>query len=186
MRIARLKLLVITLTLGVSLMDAPRVHADFLVASPGTNSVLRYDQTTGTFLGTFVAPESGGLSNPANLTIGPGGDLFVVSAGTGSILRFSGTTGASLGTFASGGLAMPVDLVFGPGGDLFVTSAGTNSVLRYNGTTGAFLGTFVTPGSGGLSGPVGLVFIAAVPEPSSLALLVIGIVGALGSARRLR
>lgn len=42
--------------------------------------------------------------------------------------------------------------------DLFVSSEGTHSVKRYNGTTGAYMGDFVTPGSGGLGGPQGIVF----------------------------
>ncbi len=42
-------------------------------------------------------------------------------------------------------------------GDLLVSSA-TNEVLRYDGQTGAFIDAFVTAGSGGLSGPTGLVF----------------------------
>jgi hypothetical protein len=38
-----------------------------LIASPGTSTVLRYDGTTGSFLGTFVTPDSGGLRYPAAL-----------------------------------------------------------------------------------------------------------------------
>jgi DNA-binding beta-propeller fold protein YncE len=41
---------------------------------------------------------------------------------------------------------------------IYVTSYGTNSVLEYNAVTGAFIGTFVPSGSGGLAGPVGIVF----------------------------
>jgi hypothetical protein len=41
---------------------------------------------------------------------------------------------------------------------------------------GAYLGDFVPPGSGGLTGPGGLLFTspAVIPEPGSLALLAIG------------
>ena len=39
-----------------------------LIADPGTSEVLRYDGTTGAFLDTFVAPDSGGLSFPAFMT----------------------------------------------------------------------------------------------------------------------
>src|SRR5437016_6136804 len=42
--------------------------------------------------------------------------------------------------------------------DLYVISPYSNSVLRYNEGTGAFIDTFVTPGSGGLLGPRGLLF----------------------------
>jgi sugar lactone lactonase YvrE len=39
-----------------------------LNAEPGTSQVLRYDGTTGAFLGTFVTPDSGGLKNAWFLT----------------------------------------------------------------------------------------------------------------------
>jgi hypothetical protein len=39
-----------------------------LIAEPKTSDVLRYDATTGAFLGTFVAPDSGGLKFPTFLT----------------------------------------------------------------------------------------------------------------------
>jgi hypothetical protein len=39
-----------------------------LIAEPGTSQVLRYDGTTGAFLGTFVTPDSGGLKNAFFLT----------------------------------------------------------------------------------------------------------------------
>jgi DNA-binding beta-propeller fold protein YncE len=39
-----------------------------LIAEPGTSQVLRYDGTTGAFLGTFVTADSGGLKNAFFLT----------------------------------------------------------------------------------------------------------------------
>ena len=39
-----------------------------LVAAPGTSEVLRYDGTTGAFLGAFVTPDSGGVSLPLFMT----------------------------------------------------------------------------------------------------------------------
>jgi hypothetical protein len=39
-----------------------------LIAAPGSSEVLRYDGTTGAFLSTFVAPDSGGLQFPAFMT----------------------------------------------------------------------------------------------------------------------
>jgi sugar lactone lactonase YvrE len=39
-----------------------------MIAEPGTSQVLRYDGTTGAFLGTFVAPDSGGLKDAWFLT----------------------------------------------------------------------------------------------------------------------
>jgi hypothetical protein len=51
-------------------------------------------------------------------------------------------------------------MVFGPDRDAYVasTASSSNAILRYDGTTGAFLNTFVSAGSGGLDGPIAMVF----------------------------
>jgi streptogramin lyase len=131
------------------------------VASFGTNSILRYNPTTGAFLGTFVSSGSGGLNHPTGLFFGSDGKLYVVSQGNNSVLRYNGTTGAFLDTFVtsgSGGLSEAQRAAFGPDGNLYVSSGNTNSILRYNGSTGAFLNAFVSAGSGGLASPTGFVF----------------------------
>src|SRR5262249_10642462 len=95
-----------------------------LVSSQSTNSVLRYDATTGAFLGTFVAARSGGLTSPIYLTFGPDGNLYVSSRDTNSVLRYNGTTGAFLNAFVSsgsGGLNIPQGLAFGPDRNLYPT-----------------------------------------------------------------
>jgi glucose/arabinose dehydrogenase len=66
-----------------------------LIAEPGTSQVLRYDGTTGAFLSTFVAPDSGGLRSPFFLT-------FTETNPT--TLNYDGTTTANT---ASGLLAQP-------------------------------------------------------------------------------
>ena len=74
----------------------PREHsiagADLLVSSDPTNSVLRYDQTTGAFLGAFVTSGSGGLTlaggrkrnllsfrRPETHAVGPGPSFGVIT-----------------------------------------------------------------------------------------------------------
>ena len=42
--------------------------SESFAARPGTSEVLRYDGTTGAFLGTFVTPDSGGLQLPMFMT----------------------------------------------------------------------------------------------------------------------
>ena len=50
------------------------------VSSSVTNTILRYDGSTGAFLDAFVpAAANGGLSTPAGLTFGPDGNLYVAS-----------------------------------------------------------------------------------------------------------
>ena len=114
-----------------------------LVASFGSDAVLRYDGATGAFLGVFVAPGSGGLDGPdAGITFGSDGDLYVPSFESNAILVYSRADGSFLRAFASGGeLSRPRDLVF-RGGKLYVSSWGSNRILRYDATTGAYLGVF--------------------------------------------
>jgi hypothetical protein len=129
------------------------------VVSFFTASVLRYNGSTGAFLGVFAAHPA--LTLPEGLAFGRDGNLYVGSRGTASVLRFNGVTGAFINVFvptASGGLSDPVELLFGHDGNLLVASEGTASVLRYDGTTGAFLGAFVASGSGGLFLPRGMAF----------------------------
>jgi sugar lactone lactonase YvrE len=129
---------------------------DLYVGVDHLNEILRYDGTTGAFLGTFVAPGSGGLNTPRMMAFGPDGDLYVANANfntgspfaPGSVLRYGGPSGpnpgALLGTFVpagSGGLANPEGLLFGPDGkndgklDLYVAS----SVVYFTGSSSDIL-----------------------------------------------
>ena len=127
---------------------------------------MRYDGSTGVFLGAFALANSGVLQAPSDsrvllapsgLVFGSAGDLFVSGFNSGNVGRYNGETGTFLDEFI-GGLNGPKKLVFGPDGNLYVSSFNTNEVLRYDGGTGASLGVFVTAGNGGLSGPAGLDF----------------------------
>lgn len=125
------------------------------VTSRFSDEVLRYDATSGDFLGVFAS--GGGLDNPVGLTFGPDGDLYVASGDTNQVLRYDGNTGAFVGVFASGGgLNGTRQVNFGPDGDLYVSSGASNRVLRYDGTSGAFLAVAATGGS--LSGPTSFTF----------------------------
>jgi gluconolactonase len=154
----RFNLLWLALLLLVSLTSA---RADLLVSAFNGNSVLRFSETNGTSLGTFIAAGSGGLSLPHGLATGPDGNLYVASAGNDSVLRYNPTNGAFIDAFipsGSGGLDYPVTLIFRPDGLLYVSSQLNDRVLRFNASTGAFVDTFVTNASGGLDGPSGMAF----------------------------
>jgi hypothetical protein len=137
-----------------------------LVSSVNTDSVLRYDETTGAFVDTFVPPRSGGLAQPCGLVFGPDHNLYVSSGifsgrGHRAVLRYDGTAGAFLDDFADDNqLTSPRMVLFGPDGNLYVDDGNQHpgTVLRYNGITGAFMDDFVPTGSGGLSHPTGMVF----------------------------
>ena len=142
------------------------------VASAGTNSVLKYNASTGQFLSTFVASGSGGLQTPFGVAFGPDGDLYV-SSQSNSILHYKGSTGAFVGTFVAsgvGGLDSPTGLTFGSDGNLYVSSQNNDSILRYAGpgagvnagtplpAAGQTGATFVATGSAGLDTPKDLKF----------------------------
>jgi hypothetical protein len=130
-------------------------QSSLFVTSRFTDEVLRYDATSGAFLGVFAS--GGGLDNPVGLTFGPDGHLYVVSAETDQVLRYDGASGAFLGVFAAGGgLDAPRQLGFGPDGALYVASGATNAVLRFDGTTGAFRDVFAS--GGGINGPTSFTF----------------------------
>lgn len=132
---------------------------NFYVANGGVMEVLRYDGTTGEFMGAFVTAGSAGLTGPAGLAFGPDRngdtvrDLYVASNGTNQVLAYSGADGTPLGPFVaagSGGLAGPNDMRFGPDGNLYVVASATSyeQVFRFDGVTGAFIDIPVAAGSG--------------------------------------
>ena len=157
----------------------------FLVGNSRGNNVLRFDGNTGNFLGEFIPPGSGGLSNPDTIVFGPDGngddksDIYVASGKNpgnpaeltpSAVLRYDGITGAFIDKFVgdnpntvadeTGGLSRPYGLAFGPDGNFYVSSFLTDQILRYNGKTGQFIDVFASGNqqAGGLNGPNGLLF----------------------------
>ncbi len=131
------------------------------VTSKLDNRVLEFD-AAGSYLGNFVAPGGGGLSEPAGMTFAPSGNLLVASRNTNSVIEYDILTGGPLGDFVApgaGGLVRPFGLAFGPNGNLFVTSS-DNRVLEFDGMNGSFVRVFVSAaGNGGLAEPRGLLFL---------------------------
>jgi hypothetical protein len=165
---------------------------DLYVNDEDTGSILRYDGTTGAFLGVFVSGGSGGLGTSAGFVFGPDGNFYVADGGffgsTPAVLRFQGaagpTPGAFMGAFVPagrGGLLQPFGVLFGPDRngdgrqDLYVTSTQVNdssfanskphtsSVKVYDGVTGAYLSDFVSVDSGGLNEPTLMTFTETDP-----------------------
>lgn len=116
---------------------------DLLVASSLTNSVKRYDANTGAYKGDFVAPNSGGLSDPWGIGYGPDGNLYVTSEATKQVLKFNGSTGAFMSVFAQT-KANGSYLAWGPDGNMYVSMWQGKVIERFDGVTGASMGVFVT------------------------------------------
>lgn len=120
------------------------VNGDLFVSAAGANSVMRFDETTGAFLGNFVAPNSGGLADPQGIAFGPDGHLYVASHGSNNVLRFHGQTGAPLGVFASvPGTSWPAEINFRDG-MLYMSDFGiSQSVYRFDASTGVLIDQFI-------------------------------------------
>jgi len=113
------------------------------VSSQSTAQILRYNGTTGAFLGVFVDAGTGGLSSPFDIVFNGAGDLLVANSSTSEILRFDGATGAFVDVFASGGvpgLNTPRGLAT-DGLSLF-TSAEGDRIYQFDATDGSFIASF--------------------------------------------
>jgi sugar lactone lactonase YvrE len=119
---------------------------------PNKGAVYKFSPA-GSFLGTFIAPGSGGLSNAKAIVWGPDGNAYVSSYFNSEVIRYNGTTGAFLNVFATGSGGFE-DLTFGPDGNLYVASYGDGAVYHYRGSDGAPLGAFIS----GIATPYGLRF----------------------------
>lgn len=120
------------------------------------NLIQQYSGTTGSFIKTFVASGSGGLTGPYGEAFGgPGNDLYVSSFASNQVLEYNGSTGAFVKALGAGSpLQSPTGLTFGPDGNLYVASSATNQIVEFNPTTGAFIRAL----SGVVTAPAGLAF----------------------------
>ena len=60
------------------------------VASFASNTVRRYDGTTGAFIDDFVTAGSGNLMGPVGVAFGPDGNFYVSSFLGDNVLRYTG------------------------------------------------------------------------------------------------
>jgi sugar lactone lactonase YvrE len=164
-----LRRLVLLALVALSLTVPAR--ADVIVTGYAENSILRFNETTGTAGTPIIAPNSGagnGFLAPAGMTFGPDGFLYVSCQDSvfapGSpdfIMKVNPSSGAfsPFATLATG--YVPAGLRFGSDGNLYVSrnggqsaGAGTGFVDKYNGTTGAFISHVVS----NLTQPTGVTF----------------------------
>ncbi len=66
-----------------------------------SNTVVRYNASTGAFVDVFVSAGSGGLDAPTGIAFGKDGSLLVSSYNTDSIKRYDATTGVYIDDFVT-------------------------------------------------------------------------------------
>ncbi len=131
-------------------------NGDLYVSSFHADAIKRFSPS-GQPMGNFVAPGSGGLSDPLGLTFAADGNLYVASYGSDEIKCYNGQNGSFIRTVVnagSGGLDGPADLQVDS--EMRVTSYFTNEVKRYDPVTGEYLGNLVEACNAGLHRPMGI------------------------------
>jgi sugar lactone lactonase YvrE len=113
-----------------------------------------------------------GLSQPAGLAFDSVGNLYVANNLNNTIARFTPDGVGSV--FASTGMNKPVGLAFDGAGNLYVANSGDGTIEMF---TPAGAGSLF---ASGLSSPT---FLVIVPEPGTVLLAVVGMVGFLGRRR---
>lgn len=113
----------------------------------GSDTVLRYNGTTGVFMGTFIFTNSNGLDEAKDMIFGPDGNIYIASNCTdgdegpdcppgvigegGRVMKFNGTTGAYMGDFIPNGAGQgpttntdtvceAMSMAFGPDGFFYL------------------------------------------------------------------
>jgi hypothetical protein len=143
------------------------------IGDTGDNSVKQFDAQTGAYLGTLVAPGSGGLDGPRGLILRNPGQLFVVNqnvdlTSNGEIDRYNARTGAFLGAlvaasdpnapFAPRGMVVKDNIVYVANLQDNTDSTANGEIKEYNAGTGKFLGNLYPTGLPGKFNPKALVF----------------------------
>ena len=121
---------------------------DLYVGSQSNQAVLKFDGTTGGFIGAYVTPGEGGLVDPRGLAFDQDGRLYVADLGTSAIHRYD-STGQYLDDPVVGNSTSfpgPAGIIFDTQGRLLISCRDADAVLRYDrGVTASLSETSAVP-----------------------------------------
>jgi sugar lactone lactonase YvrE len=146
-------------------------RGDLYVGNGGGNggyTILKYDANG--VESVFAGDLSGG---PTGLAFDSGGNLYVAEGISQMIEKFNPS---GVGTVFVAGLNEPMGIAFDSSDNLFVTDASDNTITKYN------LNGVGTVFASGLHQPI-TVAVQIIPEPSTWAVLMLGVVSRLGCCR---
>ncbi|MEO6848906.1 MAG: PEP-CTERM sorting domain-containing protein [Chthoniobacterales bacterium] len=139
------------------------------INTPNSGTVGSYNATTGAAINASLIT---GLTNPWGLAVDASGNIYVASdvAGTSGFVGKYSSLGATLNATLITGLDRPLYLALDGSGDIFVSNYGSGIIGEYTTSGGNVNASLIS----GLTHPTGIAVFAAVPEPSSVALLCLG------------
>jgi uncharacterized repeat protein (TIGR01451 family) len=154
------------ITAGLGGLDNPRgltflPNGDLLVNSHNSGQILRYDGTTGAYIGVFsngsdISPIAS-MAPHMTIKYGPDGAVWVADHSNNRILRFDATTGAFLSVFAQLPNGSGVRSFEFFGNYVLVSRHNADVVAIYDYNTGSYIGDFADSGDG-LDGPTGITY----------------------------
>jgi sugar lactone lactonase YvrE len=105
----------------------------YVVSTSSNPAVLRYDGTTGGFLGTYVAPGAGSLGEPRGLAFDAEGKLYVSDLNTNAVHRYDSSGQFLDDPIAGSGTTLrgPLGMTFDAQGALLVSTK-YDGILRYD------------------------------------------------------
>lgn len=145
-----------------------------------TNQLFTVNTATGLF--NFVSSVSGGLSNIMDFTFDVAGNMFAIGDCGNPIFKVNPLTGVSSVAY-SNPLSCSMGIAADTTGDLIVTGYGDNRFAKIRESDGAVLGVFALPESNASYHGGDIVLGHAIPEPTSMSLFGLSLIG-LGFSRR--
>jgi len=133
------------------------------------STVGKYDATTGAAVNASLIT---GFPTPLGLAFDATGKLFVSSLGNPGVQSFDASTGTAISGSRLGGFGNTFGLAFDESNNFFVSRYFDGFVAKLTATGSTVTSPLITLSA---DGPTSLVYVGAVPEPSTVAMALAGV-----------